>query len=74
MIWLIEFGMTALCAYIGFVVGCEDSTLIIICRAVFLVAFNILLYCANKCYEKLKSRIKALEDKLKDEEKTNGKT
>lgn len=46
----------------------ENATLNTICCAVSLVLYVILMQVADGCYDKLKSRIKALEDKLNDKE------
>ena len=47
----------------------EDATINLICSSVCLVLSGVCLYIAYDRYDKLKSRIKALEDKLNDKEK-----
>lgn len=65
MIWLIGMASSLLTAYAIWVTGIEDnSTLTIVFRIILILAANILLWVANNHYEKLKSRIKTLEDKV----------
>lgn len=69
MTWLLGMSATLLTSYVMFVlVPFENEVISIACRIVTLVAANVLLMIASDCYEKLKSRIKALEDKLNDKE------
>ena len=68
MIWLVGMASSLLSAYAICVVGLEDSVLAIICRIVLVITANIMLWIANNRYEKLTSRIKALEDKLNAKE------
>ena len=70
MIWLVGMASALLSAYAVCVVGLEDSVLTIICRIVLVIAANIMLWFASNHYETLKSRIKALEDKLNEKEDT----
>lgn len=70
MTWLIGIASALLSGYSIFVCCPFDSEIInIVCRVVFVLAANILLMFARKEEDKLKSRIKALEDKLNDKEK-----
>lgn len=46
----------------------ENTTINCICSCVCLVLGGIFMYVAYDCYDKFKSRIKALEDKLNDKE------
>ena len=66
MIWLVGMASSLLTGYAIFCVGCETTTLTIICRIVLLLAANVMLWFANDHYEKLKSRIKALEKQVEN--------
>ena len=52
----------------------ENQTFMTICMIALHTLFMVTLGVASALEEKLVARIKALEDKLKDKEKTNGKT
>lgn len=69
MTWLIGLASSILAGY-SILVCCpsENEIVNIVCRVVFLLVANTLLMIASDKYDKLKSRIKALEDKLNDKE------
>lgn len=69
MTWLIGIASSVLAGY-SILVCCpfENEVANIVCRVVFLLVANTLLMIASDKYDKLKSRIKALEDKLNDRE------
>ena len=71
MIWLIGLASSVLAEY-SIIVCCpfENEVTNIVCRVVLLLVANTLLMIASNKYDKLKSRIKALEDKLNDKEDT----
>ena len=70
MTWLIGLASSVLAGY-SILVCCpfENEVANIICRVVLLIVANTLLMKASDKYEQLKSRIRALEDKLNDKEK-----
>ena len=69
MTWLIGFYSTLMVAYAMFMLTpSENEAVSVACRVVLLIVANALLMIASDCYEKLKSRIKALEDKLNNKE------
>ena len=69
MTWLIGLASSILAGY-SILVCCpsENEVANIVCRVVLLLVANTLLMIASDKYDKLKSRIKALEDKLNNEE------
>ena len=71
MTWLIGLASSIMAGY-SILVCCpsENEVANIVCRVVLLLVANTLLMSASDKYDKLKSRIKALEDKLNDKEGT----
>lgn len=69
MTWLIGIASSILTGY-SILVCCpfENEIANIVCRVVLLLVANTLLMIASDKYDKLKSRIKALEDKLNNKE------
>lgn len=69
MTWLIGMASAILAGY-SILVCCpfENEITNIACRFVFMLVANTLLMIANDKYDKLKSRIKALEDKVENNE------
>lgn len=69
MTWLIGLASSIMAGY-SILVCCpsENEVANIVCRVVLLLVANSLLMIASDKYDKLKSRIKALEDKLNDKE------
>ena len=64
MTWLLGFASILMASYAMLVAAPSENEVVWdICRIVLLIATNVLLMIASDCYEKLKSRIKALEDK-----------
>lgn len=64
MTWLLGFSSILMASYAMLVAAPSENEVVWdICRIVLLIAANVLLMIASDCYEKLKSRIKALEDK-----------
>ena len=64
MIWLLGFATMLMTSYAMLVAAPSENEVVWdICRIVLLIAANVLLMIASDCYDKLKSRIKALEDK-----------
>ena len=69
MTWLIGMSSALLTSYAMLVSNpFENDVINVICRITLLLVANVLLTIASDHYEKLKSRIKALEDKLNDKE------
>lgn len=69
MTWLLGFYSTLMMAYAASILEPFENDIVnFVIRFVILLVANVLLMIASDHYDKLKSRIKALEDKLNDKE------
>lgn len=74
MAWLIGFASILISLYSTLMLHpFENEAANAVCFILLAVTFNVLLCIAGDKEENLKSRIEALEEKLKDKENTNGK-
>lgn len=67
MTWLLGFASILMASYLMLsATPSENEVVWNICRIVILIVANALLMIASDCYDKLKSRIKTLEDKVEN--------
>lgn len=67
MTWLLGLASILMASYVMLVAAPSGNEVVWnICRIVILIAANVLLMIADDCYDKLKSRIKTLEDKVEN--------